>query len=284
MIIAYAGEPGAFSELAAVEYCGTRARVVPMPDFDGVFKAVIARRADRGIVPIENSLAGSIHQNYDLLLSHRLYITGEISLRIAHCLIANKGVALANVKRIYSHPQALAQCKKHLRSIRRAEIIPVSSTAGAVKKIRDERMFDAAAIGSLQAVMDYKMAVLARNIEDNELNTTRFIVLSRKPLAPGRRRAAPAKTSILFSTKNEPGALFKALSVFAMRDINLLKIESRPVMTGKFEYRFYLDFSGNHWEERQKNALNHLQEITSLYRLLGSYPVGREVRPTYRKR
>jgi prephenate dehydratase len=284
MIISYAGEPGAFSELAAVEYCGTRATAAPVPDFDAVFRAVSARRADMGIVPIENSLAGSIHQNYDLLLEHRLYITGEISLRIAHYLIANKGAAIGDIRRIYSHPQALAQCKKHLRSFRRAEIIPVSSTAGAVKKIRDERMLDAAAIGSLQAVMDYKMAVLARNIEDNELNTTRFIVLSRTPIARAARSPAPAKTSILFSTKNAPGALFRALSVFALRDINLLKIESRPVMTGKFEYRFYLDFSGNHWEERQKNALNHLREITSLYRLLGSYPVGRDVLPEYRKR
>jgi prephenate dehydratase len=283
MSVAYAGERGSFAELAAVEYFHGREKSVSVADFDAVFEAVSRGKTEWGIVPIENSLAGSIHQNYDSFLEHKLYICGELNLRISHYLIANRGTQMRNVKQIYSHPQALAQCKQYLRAYRSIEQVPVSNTAVAVKKIKDERMSDAAAIGSMQACIDYRMHILAKNIEDNELNMTRFIILAKKPA----HRALPAqeiKTSIVFSLVNEPGVLFKALSVFALRDIDLLKIESRPVMSGKFEYIFYLDFAGRYDDKRQQNALNHLQEITSMYRLLGSYPVGKTVHPQYRER
>jgi prephenate dehydratase len=283
MKIAFAGERGSFAELAAAQYFGPAHALVSVPEFENVFSAVSRGRAPHGIIPIENSLAGSIHQNYDQLLESNLSITGEIFLRVAHYLIANHGVKPRNVKRVFSHPQGLAQCKNHLKRFSSAERIPVSNTAFAVKKIKDEHLLDAAAVASLQAAIDYDMNVLDKNIEDNKENITRFLILSKKPNA----KFAPSlslKTSIVFSLKNMPGALFRSLSVFALRDIDLLKIESRPVHGKPFEYLFYLDFAGGSTQESQANALNHLKEITVFLRVLGSYERGRLVNPEYKKR
>jgi prephenate dehydratase len=279
MAVAFQGEPGAFSELAAVRYFGDTVRTIAVAEFEDVFDAVAHKRARFGVIPIENSQAGSIHQNYDLLLEHDLFIVGEILLQISHILMANPGVTLRGVKQVLSHPQALAQCKGYLRKHPSISTVPVSNTATAVRYIKEENRCDAAAIGSMQAAVDYKMKVLAKSIEDNRHNMTRFLVLGRKPLAR-KARGGPLKTSIVFSTKNIPGALFKALSVFALRDIDLFKIESRPVRGRGFEYLFYLDFAGDSDDEAQRNALNHLQEITSLCRFFGSYPVGQEIHPS----
>jgi prephenate dehydratase len=283
MAVAFAGERGSFAELAALEYFGRGQRVAPVPEFGDVFRAVARGRATAGVVPIENSLSGSIHQNYDLLLEHRLSIAGEIYLGVSQFLIADKGVKRSDVKRIYSHPQALAQCRDYLRRLRGVESVAVANTAGAVRMIKEQRLRDAAAIASLQAAIDYDMQVLARNIQDHTENTTRFLVLSRAPQA-GRRRAGPTKTSIVFSAKNVPGALFRCLAVFALRDIDLHKIESRPVRGKGFAYLFYLDFAGSASDEAQANALAHLSEITVFQRNLGSYPVGRLAHPEYRRR
>jgi prephenate dehydratase len=283
MNIAFAGERGAFSELAASQYFGPRHAMAAVPEFDDVFAAVSRGRAQRGIIPIENSLTGSIHQNYDLLLDGNLFITGEIFLRVAHCLIANHGVQRKDIRRVFSHPQGLAQCGNFLRKLPRVERVPVSNTAVAVRKIHDAGLLDAAAIASLQAAIDYDMNVLANNIEDNKANITRFLILS-KACAPSPQKTKRYKTSVVFSLKNIPGALFRALSVFALRDIDLLKIESRPVHGKPFEYLFYLDFAGDCRDERQQNALNHLREITMLMRTLGSYERGKLVDPDYTKR
>ena len=283
MKVSFQGERGAFGELAAVEYFGKKVMPIPVPEFADVFKAVEKQKAAYGIIPIENSLAGSIHQNYDLLLESNLFIVGEICLRISHYLIANPGASRRTIKRVFSHPQALAQCKRYLKRFPRLEITPVSNTAAGVKMIRDSNMRDAAAIASMQAILDYNMKCLAKNIEDNPNNMTRFLVLARKN-ALKHRGGRPMKTSIVFSTKNIAGALFKSLSVFALRDVNLFKIESRPVHGKGFEYLFYLDLEGSAQDEAQRNAIHHLQEITSFYRMLGSYPVGRVAHPEYRKR
>lgn len=283
MKIAFQGEQGAFSELAAKEYFGPKKQFLPLPEFADVYKAVARGKAEFGILPIENSLAGSIHQNYDLLLHGDLYIIGEIYLKVSHYLIANKHVSRRNIKRIFSHPQALAQCKKYLERFASIQIVPVSNTAGAVKMIRQQNLTDAAAIASLQAAIDYDMGILAKAIEDNHNNQTRFIILHKKP-ARIKSRKPKVKTSIVFSTKNIPGALFKALSVFALRDIDLLKIESRPVHGKNFEYLFYLDFTGHVHDEAQKNALNHLREITTFDQFLGSYYLGKVAHPKYKKR
>jgi arogenate/prephenate dehydratase len=272
MTIAYQGERGAYGELAAIEYFGKSANLSALPEFADVFRAVAAGTYRFGVVPIENSLAGSIHQNYDRLLESDLHIVGEVLLRIRHCLIANKGVSRREIKRLFSHPVAFPQCSAFLKRNSGLAVMPVSNTATAVKKIRDERLLDAAAIASMQAAAEFDMQILARNIEDRAWNATRFLVVAKSPKFPPRG-AKDIKSSIVFSMKNIPGALYKCLSVFALRDINLHKIESRPVRTrGKgFEYLFYLDFAGDARNEAQANAINHLQEITSFYRLLGSY-------------
>ncbi|MDG5814372.1 prephenate dehydratase [Chitinispirillales bacterium ANBcel5] len=279
MSIAFAGERGAFTELAAREYFRNGEQFVPYPEFENVFKAVARGKESFGVVPIENSFAGSIHQNYDLLLESKLYITGEIFLRINHHLIANKGTSLRQIRRVYSHPQAFAQCKTYLKKFGKEDQIAFPNTALAVKKIRDEKLSDAAAVASMQAAIDFDMQVLDSNIEDNPWNTTRFLIVSKKRR---ERNSGEVKTSVVFSVKNIPGALFKALSVFALRDIDLYKIESRPVHTKGFQYLFYLDCKGDIRDESLKNAVSHLREITTFYRLLGSYSVGREVNPKYK--
>jgi prephenate dehydratase len=270
MTIAFAGERGAYAELAAIEYFGKKKNLVAVPEFTDVFSGVAGARYRYGVVPIENSLAGSIHQNYDNLVESNLHIAGEIQLRIHHCLIANTGVLRRSIRRVFSHPAAFAQCKKFLKKFPHIEVIPVSNTAVAVKKIRDEGLCDAAAIGSQQAAADFDMHVLENAIEDTRWNVTRFIVLSKKPEFPPLT-ARSVKSSIVFSMKNIPGSLYKCLSVFALRDVNLYKIESRPVHGKGFQYLFYLDFSGDARSDAQHNAIGHLQEITGFYRFLGSY-------------
>jgi len=283
MAIAFQGERGAYSELAAKEYFGINSRCTPMPEFLDVYNAVSKGKSSHGIIPIENSLGGSIHQNYDLLLEGDLFIVGEIFLKVSHFLIANNNVSLKKVKRIFSHPQAIVQCKKYIRRLHNVSVIPVSNTAGAVKMIKDENLTDAAAIASMQAAIDYDMRVLGKTIEDAHTNQTRFIVLAKKPLHI-RSGKYPVKSSIVFAAKNIPGALFKALSVFALRDVDLFKIESRPFHGRGFEYMFYLDFAGSMLDKMSLNAVNHLQEITTYYRFLGSYRCGRVAQPVYHKR
>ncbi len=283
MKIVFQGERGAYSELAAKEYFSNSNRFVAVPEFSDVYDAVHDGKAKYGILPIENSLAGSIHQNYDILLKGDAIIVGEIYLKVSHYLIANEGVTSKKIRRVYSHPQAIAQCKNYLTRFKDTEHIPVSNTASAVKKIKKEKMMDAAAIASMQAAIDFNMRVLGRRIEDLDNNQTRFIILGNKPKRLSAKEQ-DIKTSIVFSLKNIPGALFKALSVFALRDIDLYKIESRPVYGKNFEYLFYLDFAGNIDNDIPEKAINHLREITTFDRILGSYHVGKVVHPIYQKR
>lgn len=285
MSTAFAGERGAFGELAAIEFFGTRQKLSAVPEFSDVFKGVAGGRYRFGVVPIENSLAGSIHQNYDLLLENNLQIAGEVLLRIRQFLIANKGTSRKNLRRLYSHPAAFAQCKKFLKRSPHLTVIPVSNTAAAVKKISDEGLTDAAAIASMQAAIDFDMRVLARNIEDTAWNTTRFLVLSKSSRVPSST-AEGVKSSVVFSMKSIPGALYKCLHVFAKRGINLYKIESRPVhrRARGFAYLFYLDFEGDARKGAPRDALRELQTITTFYRSLGSYPAGPPRDPEYRER
>jgi prephenate dehydratase len=283
MKIAYAGERGAFAELAAIEYFGKRCQHIAVSDFSTVFESVVNGSCDFGVIPIENSLAGSIHQNYDLLLESDTKIVGEILLKVGHHLIANKNVKQKDLKSVFSHPQALAQCKKYLRKHKELQIVPFSNTAAAVKKIKDEKIKDAAAIASMQAAIDFNMDILASNIEDHNYNVTRFLIISAQEENP-RADVKNVKTSIVFSTKNIPGALFKCLAVFALRDLNLYKIESRPTHGQGFQYLFYLDLEGDMRLDSVRNAIDHLQELTILYRFLGSYEIGKLVEPSYKPR
>ena len=268
MRVAFQGERGAYSEAAAVGFFGQEILPVACESFDGVFTQVEAGESDYGVVPIENSLAGSIHRNYDLLLRHNLFIVGELNLRVAHNLIALPGVQLRDVRRVYSHPQALAQCEHSLAALGDIERVPAYDTAGSVRMLKDNGIRDGAAIASRRAAEIYEMSILAGELEDNPQNYTRFLVLNPREVVPAQR----AKTSIVFAVKNQPGVLFKCLSVFALRDIDLTKIESRPLRDRPWEYFFYLDFAGSTQDERCRNAINHLEEITTFIRILGSYP------------
>jgi len=265
--VSFQGEKGAFSEQAALKFFHHKITLIPFQTFKQVFDSVARNKADAAVVPIENSLFGSVHQNYDLLQQYHLNIIGEVKLRIVHNLMVNKGVTMKDVKAIYSHPQALGQCDEFLSRLKGIEIVSTYDTAGAAKMIREQKLMNAAAIASAQAARDYGLRIIRKRIESSHHNYTRFLILSKKKIIATKN----AKTSIIFATKNIPGALFKALSVFALRDINLHKIESRPIIGKPWEYLFYLDFEGSIQDELCKRALEHLAEIAVYIKFLGSY-------------
>ncbi len=265
MRVAFQGEPGAYGEQAIFNYFGN-VETKPCESFDVVFDSVVSDACEFGLIPIENSLAGSIHQNYDLLLRHDLHIVGEYPLRVRHCLIAMPGVKKEEIKKAISHPQALGQCAAYLRNL---GIKPetVYDTAGSVKLLKASGERATAAIASRRAAELYEMQIIEEGIEDNAENYTRFLAVSKNAIQP----EGEAKTSIVFTLKNQPGSLFKAMSVFALRDIDLTKIESRPLQGSPWEYLFYIDFIGAAHEETVRKALDHLGEYALMLRVLGSY-------------
>ncbi len=267
----FQGELGAFSEMAVLEYFGAAAEPVPHGWFDDVFRAVEQGRCDYGMLPIENTLAGSIHVNYDLMLEHDLQIVGEIILRIVHYLMAKPGVRREELQRIQSHPKALEQCVRFFRENPALKPETVYDTGGAAKMLSEGDARDIGVIASTRAAERYGLEILEGGIEDNTQNYTRFLVLSRGPEPSDAKRI---KTTIVFSVPHEPGMLFKAMSVFALRDISINKIESRPQIGSPWEYLFYLDFGGHADSLLCSRALNHLREITTIFKLLGSYPEG----------
>jgi prephenate dehydratase len=283
--VAFQGERGAFSEEAAVQLLGSRVEFEPRPRFREVFEALAAGKADYAVVPIENTLAGSVHENYDHLLHFKLPIIAETQVRIVHNLIARPGVKFSQVRQVFSHPVALGQCLRFFRKHPRIRSENYYDTAGAVKMLMEQAPAGAAAIASAAAARVYGAHILKRSIEDDRRNFTRFFLLARKaPARPGTFEAASAgpagrfgkslKTSIVFTTRNVPGALFRCLSAFALRDVNLAKIESRPLRGSPWEYLFYLDFLGSVKEERCRNALSHLRELADLLQVLGCYRQG----------
>ena len=267
MKVAFQGERGAYSESAVFQFFGADTQVKPCKDFKDVFNSVCTEETEFGVVPVENSLEGSITQNYDLFLEYDLKVCAEVIVKIEHCLIANPGTALEDIKVVYSHPQALAQCRNFLEEFGR-ELIPTYDTAGSVKKIKEKRLTNAAAIASERAANIYGMHILTKDIADNSENFTRFFVLSTEDSpATGKN-----KTSIIFSAKHEPGSLYHALGEFAKRNINLTKIESRPTKKTAWEYNFYLDFEGHRTEPRCIEALKALEKYAIFVKILGSYP------------
>jgi prephenate dehydratase len=269
-VIAFQGEPGAYSELAAYEYFGAQITTLPCPTFEDVFAAVAEARATYGLLPIENSLAGSIHRNYDLLLESDLRIVGEYHLHVSHCLMAVPGASLEGLRQVYSHPQALAQCRGRLQAMG-LEPVVAADTAGSARLIRQRGDPSLAALASKRAAQVYGLAILQEGMEDNPANYTRFLALKRDDDQPASPAEGDYKTSIVFSLHNEPGALFKALSVFALRDIDLTKIESRPIRGKPWEYMFYIDFAGHAQAMVCQRALDHLGELAPFLRVLGSY-------------
>ena len=271
MRIAYQGEPGAYSEAAALRF-NPSADPLPRPSFDDVFHAVAQGEATHGILPIENTIGGSIHRNYDLLLEHELPIVGEVKHPIMHNLLVREGTRLADVRRVYSHPQGLSQCERFLRTLAGVEIVATYDTAGSAKMIQEQGLADTAAIASERAAKVFGLTILRRGVQDFADNVTRFLIISRQPEPLG----APDKTSIVFTVPNDPGALFKALAVFALRDLDLTKLESRPIPDRPFEYLFYADIAASREDLRCARALMHLAEFAPSLRTLGSYRAWRD--------
>ena len=271
MRIAYQGVTGAYSEAAARRF-NPSADLLARPSFEQVFAAVVEQQATHGILPIENTIGGTIHRNYDLLLEHDLPIVGEVKLAVTHHLIVLAGTTIDQVRRIYSHPQGLAQCERYLRTLKDVEIVATYDTAGSAKMIKEENLRTTAAIASERAAQVFGLDVLESGIQDYANNFTRFLLIGREAVPLG----TPDKTTIVFTVANEAGALFKALSVFALREIDLTKLESRPIPDRPFEYLFYADLSMNREELRCARALMHLAEFAPSVRTLGSYPAWRD--------
>ena len=266
MKISYQGEPGAFSE-AAARRIDPDAQLMPYRSFEEVFDSVEAGSATHGVLPFENSIGGSIHRNYDLLLAHELPIVGEVELPVVHHLLALPGATLAGLRRVYSHPQGLAQCERFLRTLTNVDIIATYDTAGSAKMVADAGLTDAAAIASARAGAVFGLTSLVASVQDFDDNITRFLVIGRTPV----KNAVADKTSIVFSLPNEPGSLFKALSVFALRGIDLTKLESRPIPGRPWEYLFYVDLAVARDEVACTRALAHLSEFAPMLRTLGTY-------------
>ncbi len=266
MRAAFQGEAGAYSEEAGRAYFGA-VEMVPCETFEDVFLAVTNGACDSGLIPIENSLAGSIHQNYDLLLRYQLHITGEYTLRVRHCLIGFPDVDISSITKVISHPQALGQCAASLRKLG-LKTEAAYDTAGSVKLLQASGDKSCAAIASRRAAEIYGMRILREDFEDNPENYTRFLEIAPQP----RAFQGSARTSIVFTVKNEPGALYKALNAFAARNIDLSKIESRPLVDKTWDYLFYIDLSGAVGDETVAEALKELGKSALFLRVLGCYP------------
>jgi prephenate dehydratase len=272
--VAYQGEPGAFSQSAARQLLGDDVETIPFRSFEEMFHAVETGDADCCVAPIENSLAGSIHRNYDLLLASGLTIRGETFLRIVHNLIAPPGTTLADVRRVYSHPVALAQCGRFLRQHPELNSEPMHDTAGAVRVVMERRQAGEAAIASEAAANIYGGVILATNVEDDPQNFTRFFLLAPPDASVSalpEPNAPRWKTSLLLEIANTPGSLYRALGVFATAGIDLSKIESRPIPGKPRDYAFYLDVIGNLSDAAIAQAIEQLRKDADSVTVLGSY-------------
>ncbi|HLZ44966.1 MAG TPA: prephenate dehydratase [Gemmatimonadales bacterium] len=266
--VAIQGEAGSFSHTAALETHGPDLQLVPCPTFVELFRSVEVGTATTGVVPIENTLAGSVHENYDLLSAHALHVVAETEVRIRHCLIAAPRTARERVRRVASHPVALAQCRHFFRANPDIVPVPAYDTAGSVRDLMSGAAQADAAIASKLAAELYGGTVLEEGLEDHAENYTRFLVVARQPATQERTRSQ--KTSLMVSLGNTPGSLYRALGVFADGGLNLTKIESRPLPGRPWEYLFYLDVVDT--GQDLNAALEALRPYTSSIRVLGTYP------------
>lgn len=264
--IAFQGEHGAYSEQAAMVHFGGQTKTEPCRTLKQVFKLVEDRIVECGVVPAENSLEGSVNQTYDLLLESELKLCGEVKIKIEHCLLALPGTKPDDLKVVYSHPQALAQCSVFLEGLN-VVTEPTYDTAGSAKMIRERHLTQAGAIASERAAEIYGLTVLGRNIEDFPENFTRFFVIAWEDSQP----TGKDKTSVVFGTKHIPGSLHKGLGELALRGINMTKIESRPIRTSPWEYHFFVDFEGHRTNIACAEALEALKKSTTFLKILGSY-------------
>jgi prephenate dehydratase len=265
--IAFQGERGAYSEMAIMLNFPT-STAIPLKTFYDVFETVKNHRNGIAVVPIENSIEGSVSETYDLLLQDKIYVSGEIFQRINHCLIVNKDYK--KIINVYSHPQALGQCRNYIQS-KNLEPIPAFDTAGAVKFIKENKMMKSAAIASRRAAEIYEMEILEEGIEDKKNNFTRFLVISKQSI---NKPSGKDRTSIIFALEHKPGSLYHVLKEFSRKRINLTRIESRPTKETPWEYYFYVDFDGHYNDEKVKLTLNRIKTQTKFFKLLGSYQKG----------
>jgi len=267
MRAAFQGEPGAYSEEAIIQHFGATAEPLPRPYLRDVFDAVEGGEAETGLIPVENTIGGSIVRSYDLLNERSLKARGEVILRVIHCLIANPGVSLPDVVKVYSHPQALGQCRAFIEE-HGLESVAASDTAGSVKMLKTLGIRDAAAIASSRAAEVYEMTIIERGIETHKENYTRFIAIGGEDRQP----TSDDKTSLVFATDHRPGTLHMALGSFARKQIDLTKIESRPQVGKPWEYLFFVDVVGHRDDPDMREALDELRENTRMVKVLGSYP------------
>jgi chorismate mutase/prephenate dehydratase len=265
--VAFQGVHGAFSEDAVYQYFGEGVETIPCNEFDEVFGQVERNEATDAVVPVENSIEGSVSTVIDLLLESDLTVTGEVLVEVRHCLIGHPEASLADIRRVYSHPQALGQCRSYLSAHPEWEKVPSYDTAGSVKMIKERGLMDEAAIASKRAAKVYGMKVLAEDIQNVRHNYTRFFVIEKAaPISP-----TGDKTSLIFSTKNIPGALYQCLGAFAQRGVNINKLESRPRKGKTWEYVFYADIDGNVGDEMVSEALADLVTKATFVKVLGSF-------------
>lgn len=268
--VAIQGEEGSYSEEAGIKYWGKSVVFVPRRSFEDVTAAVEKGEADYGLLPLENTLIGSIAHTYDLILESHLPIIGEVITPVSHCLLSIKKVQVGEIRRVYSHPAALSQCSTFLQSLHDCEIIPIYDTAGSAMKISREKDPASAAIASRLAAQLYNLEIIAEKLEDYPNNQTRFIIVAREF---EKSLLKNAKTSIVFTTLHQPGALYQVLKVFNDYGINLTKLESRPHKTEPWRSYFYLDFEGHERESIVREAMKELKEQTNFLKVLGSYPI-----------
>jgi prephenate dehydratase len=268
--VAFQGERGAFSEEAIIRLLGEQVEVVPRRTFESLFAAINDGAADRILAPVENTLAGSVHRCYDLLLESTLEIVAEVVHPIAHFLIGPPGARFENLASVESHPVALAQCESFFRQHPKIRRLPAEDTAGSVRHVVQSRDTTRAAIASIRAAQVYGGTVLAEHLEDNRANYTRFLLLNSAQKSAARIPSAN-KLSLGLQLAHSPGSLWHALGVFAQRKINLLRIESRPVAGRPWEYMFYLDLAASLADESTQDALRELQQHASTVRTLGCY-------------
>jgi prephenate dehydratase len=265
--VAFQGVKGAFSEDAAASFF-PGVDTMPCPDFESVFRAVERGDAEHGIVPVENSIEGSVTAVNDLLLENDLVIVGEVLVPVVHCLISHPGSDIGDIVRVYSHPQALGQCRSFLARYPGWEKVPAFDTAGSVRLIKERGIKDEAAIASRRAAEAYGMKVLREGIQGSDENYTRFFALRRSSHLLDRGD----KTSLAFATRNVPGALYEAMGAFAGRGINMTKVESRPRKGRAWEYVFFVDIDGHVNDPKVADALTDLVRRAVFVKVLGSYP------------
>jgi len=266
--IAFQGERGAFSEIAAIKFFGSSIKPILCKTFGEVFQRINHKEAEYGILPIENSQTGGINEVHDLLLHQELFAVGEVKLKVEHCLITKGEIDFKLIEKVYSHPQALAQCEGFLsKNLPHCQVIPVYDTAGSVKMIKELKRNNVAAIASSWAAELYGLKILSSGIQDNKYNYTRFLVLSPEISSEAKNN----KTSIIFAVVNKPGALYKCLKEFAIRNIDLSRLESRPSKREPWEYIFYTDFDKGLFEQSAQKALEALKKCTTFVKIIGTY-------------